>query len=217
MRLLLVRHGHTASNAISALDTALPGAPLDETGQAQAQALVTTLREQGLLEAINSLWVSPVLRARQSIAPLELALRQQAQVRDGLREVLAGDLEMANDPDSIRCWVDTTRSWMVGRTYCRLPGSPENGAQTLARFDDVVTEAWRTTTTTDPNATALLLAHGTILRLWTSRKAAAAQGATAAWIAEHPMGNTAITGVEGDPERGWRLAGWNNGEWVPQP
>ncbi|WP_196717534.1 histidine phosphatase family protein [Actinomyces trachealis] len=216
MRLLLVRHGHTTSNANSALDTALPGAPLDEIGQAQAQALVDTLRDQGLLGTIATLWVSPVLRARQSIAPLERALGQQAQVRDGLREVLAGDLEMASDRDSIRCWVDTTRSWMVGRTHCRLPGSPENGAQTLARFDDVVSEAWRATIATNPEGAALLLAHGTILRLWTSQRAAATQGATATWIAEHPMGNTAITGVEGDPEHGWRLAGWNNGEWLPQ-
>lgn len=212
-----MRHGHTSSNTLSALDTAFPGAPLDETGQAQAQALVSTLGEQGLLETISSLWVSPLLRARQSIAPLEQALGQQAQVREGLREVRAGDLEMAQDPAAIGCWTDTTRSWMVGRTRCRLPGSPEDGAQTLARFDAVVEEIWQKTAAQDPGGTALLLAHGTVLRLWTAQRAAAATGATSAWIAEHPMGNTALSGVEGSPQEGWFLAGWNDGEWVPRP
>lgn len=216
VKLLLVRHGRTRSNTDGALDTALPGAPLDEVGQAQAHELVKTLGGQGLLGQIGSLWVSPVLRARQTVAPLEQATGHQAQVRDGLREVLAGDLEMACDHDSVRCYTDTTRAWMVGRTYCRLPGSSENGEQTLARFDAVVREIWQRTQDSDPRGTALLVAHGTILRLWTSHRAPAASGATAAWIAEHPMANTAVTGVQGDPDSGWRLAGWNNGEWVPQ-
>ncbi len=217
VKLLLVRHGRTRSNTAGALDTALPGAPLDEVGQAQARGLVATLGREGMVAQIGSLWVSPVLRARQTVAPLERATGCQAQVREGLCEVLAGDLEMASDHDSVRCYIDTTRAWMVGRTYCRVPGSKENGQQALERFDAVVHEIWDHTRQSDPTGTALLVAHGTILRLWTSHRAPASSGATAAWIAEHPMANAAVTEVQGDPGSGWRLAGWNDGEWAPRP
>ena len=43
MRLHLVRHGQTASNVAHLLDTAHPGADLDEVGRAQAAALVVRL------------------------------------------------------------------------------------------------------------------------------------------------------------------------------
>ena len=31
------------------------------------------------------------------------------------------------------------------------------------------------------------------------------------------MTNTAITVVEGDPERGWRLLDWSEGTWTASP
>ena len=61
--------------------------------------------------------------------------------------------------------------------------------------------------------TALLVAHGTVLRLWTALAAAPGGGADPAWIADHPMRNAGISLVEGDPEESWRLVDWNEGEW----
>ncbi len=216
--LLLVRHGRTIANVMGALDTAFPGNPLDETGLAQAGTLPERLAAAGHLEGLSSLWVSPILRARQTIAPIEAATGITATIRSGLREVVAGDLEMNTDAGSVAVYADTTRSWMVGRTACRLPGSPEDGAQTFARFDGVVDEiAAATLESQGPGGSALLVAHGTVLRLWTALAAARAGGADPTWIAEHPMTNTAITVVEGDPEAGWRLLDWCEGAWTASP
>ncbi|MDO5064434.1 MAG: histidine phosphatase family protein [Actinomyces bowdenii] len=210
MKLLLVRHGRTIANVMRALDTAFPGNPLDEVGRAQAEQLPERLARGGHLEAISSLWVSPILRARQTIAPIESATGLSARIESGLREVLAGDLEMSTAVGSMRCYVDTTRSWMVGRLAARIPGSLEDGESTFARFNEVVTRIGQET---PEGGTALLVAHGTVLRLWTALAAATAAGADPAWIADHPMGNTGITLIEGDPQDGWRLVDWNEGAW----
>ncbi|MBE6481978.1 MAG: histidine phosphatase family protein [Actinomyces ruminicola] len=210
MKLLLIRHGRTIANVAGALDTAFPGNSLDAVGVEQASLLPARLEASGDLDAISSLWVSPIQRARETIAPIERATGLAARIRPGLREVLAGDMEMNTDVRSVACYTDTTRSWMVGRTAARIPGSPEDGADTFARFNGVVEEIYNSTRT---GGTALLVAHGTILRLWVALAAAAAGGADPAWIANHPMRNTAVSVVEGDPDSGWRLVDWDEGTW----
>ena len=213
MKLLLVRHGRTIANVMRALDTAFPGNPLDEEGRSQADGLPERLAGAGHLEGILRLAVSPILRARQTIAPIEAATGLTAAVDSGLREVLAGDLEMNTDVRSMRCYVDTTRSWMVGRTGARIPGSHEDGLATFERFNGAVE---RLAKDTPAGGSALLVAHGTVLRLWTAMAAAPAAGADPAWIAEHPMGNAAVSVVESSPASGWRLVDWNGGQWRAQ-
>ena len=213
MKLLLVRHGRTIANIMGALDTAFPGNSLDATGLTQAASLPNRLDTDQLAES-SSLWTSPIARARQTIAPLEGATGLTADIDSGLREVLAGDLEMCTDARSVACYTDTTRAWMIGRTAARLPGSPEDGADTFARFDAAVARIARATAAdVGADGTALLVAHGTVLRLWTALAAAPGGGADPAWIADHPMRNTGISVVEGDPECGWSLVDWNEGEW----
>lgn len=212
MKLILVRHGRTIANVMGALDTAFPGNPLDAVGLAQARSLPARLDEAGLLETVGSLWVSPIERARQTIAPVERATGLVATIRSGLREVLAGDAEMRTDRESVLCYTDTTRAWMVGRLHARLPGSPENGQDTFERFDAVVREAAATSGGESASA-ALIVAHGTVLRLWTSLAAASGAGVEPAWIANHPMTNTGVSVVEGDPETGWALRSWADGAW----
>lgn len=203
MKLLLVRHARTMANVMGALDTAFPGQPLDATGLTQAATLPERLERSGHLEGLSGLWTSPILRARQTVAPVEQATGLSAVVDSGLREVLAGDLEMATDERSVACYRDTTRSWMAGRTACRLPGSPEDGVSTLARFDAVV-ERIAAATAERGGAAGLLVAHGTVLRLWTVLRAAPGGGADPLWVAEHPMSNAGVTVVRRD-RAGWRL------------
>ncbi|WP_448751574.1 histidine phosphatase family protein, partial [Actinomyces naeslundii] len=124
MRLILVRHGRTVANVMQALDTAFPGHPLDDVGLREADGLPGRLKEAGLLEGLGSLWVSPILRARQTIAPIEAATCLSATVDSGLREVLAADLEMNTDARSVACYVDTTRAWMAGSPAHSLPRPP---------------------------------------------------------------------------------------------
>lgn len=210
MKLLLIRHGRTIANVMGALDTDFPGNPLDERGREQAADIPRRLAHSGYLRQITSLWVSPILRARQTIAPLEEATGLEARICSGLREVIAGDLEMNTDTESVACYVDTTRAWMTGRLHARLPGSPEHGAHTLERFNAVVEQIAHSSGDDD---VAALVSHGTILRLWTARMAAEGGGVDSAWIADHPMPNAVISVVSGDPERGWCLESWAEGAW----
>ena len=197
---------------MQALDTAFPGNPLDEVGLGQADGLPDRLDKAGLLQGLGSLWVSPILRARQTIAPIEAATGLSATVDSGLREVLAADLEMNTDARSVACYVDTTRAWMAGRPACRIPGSPEDGHDTLQRFDEAIDRICEQAAREGDSA-ALLVSHGTVLRLWTSLRAAAGGGADPLWVAEHPLRNTGIAVAEGGPGEGWRLLDWNDGAW----
>lgn len=205
MQLILIRHGQTEANLLRALDTAIPGAPLTETGQAQAQSLPQ--RVTPLLRGQVSLWVSPILRTRQTIAPLEKALGLQANIRHGLREVIAGELEMRNDNDSVGCYIDTTRAWMTGRMRSRMPAG-QSGVETFQRFEAVVREA---AASTPQDGTIIITAHGTILRLF---GCVGTHGADPNWLCNQPIANTGICIAQGNLLQGWDLKVWNNGQWV---
>ena len=178
MQLILIRHGQTEANLLRALDTAIPGAPLTETGQAQAQSLP------------------------QRITPL-----LQANIRHGLREVIAGELEMRNDDDSVGCYIDTTRAWMTGRMRSRMPAG-QSGVETFQRFEAVVREA---AATTPQDGTIIITAHGTILRLF---GCVGTHGADPNWLCNQPIANTGICIAQGNLLQGWDLKVWNNGQWV---
>lgn len=216
MKLILVRHGQTLANLAGALDTELPGNPLTAEGLAQAQTVPARLEEAGLLDTIGALRVSPILRARQTIAPIERATRLRATIDSGIREVLAGELEMRTDRASVSCYQDTTRAWMTGWPAARLPGSHEDGRGTWERFDAAVRSLAAEAAAAGDGASGLLVSHGTVLRLWTAISAAERAGVDPAWIARHPMGNASISVVEGDPEAGWRLVSWSDGAWTPE-
>ncbi len=93
MRLLLIRHGQTPSNLKFLLDTAVPGAALTELGERQAAALPEALGD----ENIDTLYASTLIRTQLTAAPLAGARGLDVVVRDGIREVAAGDLEMRGE------------------------------------------------------------------------------------------------------------------------
>ena len=119
---------------------------------------------------------------------------------------------MNTDARSVACYVDTTRAWMAGRPACRIPGSPEDGHDTLQRFDEAIDRICEQAARAGDSA-ALLVSHGTALRLWTSLRAAAGGGVDPLWVADRPMHNTGITVVDGDPGAGWSLTSWDDGAW----
>ena len=101
---------------------------------------------------------------------------------------------------------------MAGRPACRIPGSPEDGHDTLQRFDEAIDRICEQAARAGDSA-ALLVSHGTALRLWTSLRAAAGGGVDPLWVADRPMHNTGITVVDGDPGAGWSLTSWDDGAW----
>ena len=136
MRLILVRHGQTSSNVATLLDTAHPGAGLNDLGHEQAAALPDVLDGT----PIDAIYASTLVRAQQTAEPLAAAHGLEVQVRSGLREISAGALEMLGDPDSLDSYLTTALAWGAGDLSPTIPGG-EPGDAALARFDEVVAEA----------------------------------------------------------------------------
>jgi len=195
MRLILVRHGQTTSNVAGLLDTDEPGAGLTSLGLEQAAALPGVLRE----ESIEVLYASTLLRTQQTAAPLASALGLEVRIRDGVREVRAGSLEMLGDEQSVQTYLTTSFAWSSGDLHARMPGA-ESGAEVFARYDAVVAEI-----AGSGAGTAAIVSHGSVIRSWT---AARAENVTPAFAARNPLANTGAVVLEGSPGAGWRAVTW---------
>ncbi|MFD7433820.1 histidine phosphatase family protein [Streptomyces sp. NPDC059861] len=203
MRLLLVRHGQTPSNVAYLLDTAVPGPGLTELGERQAAALPAALAD----EAVEAVYASTLVRTQLTAAPLAAARGLDVLVRDGIREVFAGDLEML--PGGSRRgeeYMRTVFAWADGDTGLRMPGG-ESGAETLARFDAVVAEA-----AADGAGTVAMVSHGAVIRMWT---AARAGNVDVPFAAARPLDNTGVVILEGSPSDGWKALTWAGSTVAP--
>ncbi|WP_309134593.1 histidine phosphatase family protein [Cellulomonas sp.] len=196
MRLLLVRHGQTSSNVGHHLDTAEPGADLTPLGRRQAEALVPALAGRG----VDALYASTLVRTQQTAAPLAAALGLDVRVRAGLREVAAGELEMASDHASVMAYLRAVLRWGTGDLAARVPGG-EDGTQALGRFDEVVEEV------AAAGETVVVVSHGAIIRAWVAARCPDV-GPEAA--ATHELSNTGAVTLDGGPGR-WRLEEWHTG------
>ncbi|GAA3381652.1 histidine phosphatase family protein [Cryptosporangium minutisporangium] len=195
MRLILIRHGQTPSNVAHLLDTAVPGPGLTELGHEQAAALPEVLAD----EDIDAIYVSTLVRTHLTAAPLAAARGLQPLVRDGLREVAAGDLEMRSDEDAVHTYLTTLFGWSQGDLELRMPGG-ENGVEALGRFDAVVDEA-----AASGAGSVAMVSHGAAIRAWV---AARAVNVDVEWAAEHALSNTGVVILEGSPTDGWKALTW---------
>ena len=193
MELILVRHGQTPSNVQRLLDTAAPGASLDETGHQQAAALVGRLAGDG----VEAIYTSGVPRTEQTAAPLAARLGITPVALPGLREVQAGRWEMSTD------WVPyvkTLTAWQTDPTV-RIPDS-ENGVEFVERFDAAVRQI-----ADDGAGRAVVVSHGAALRVWTGTHCAAV---TPQFLRTADVPNTTVIRVQGSPSTGWELLSWGD-------
>ena len=195
MRLLLLRHGQTHGNTSGALDTAFPGLDLTELGVRQAEAAARVLADTG----VDGIYVSPLVRTQQTAAPLAEAIGVQPVIVDGLREIAAGDYEMATDHDSVLGYIGTVADWIERRFDTRMAGG-ENGHEFLSRYDEAVAGIIAA-----GHRTALVVSHGAAIRTWVASRVN--DSATHA-MATEGLANTALIEVEGDLESGWTILSW---------
>lgn len=203
MRLLLIRHGQTPSNVLGLLDTAPPGPGLTDLGVAQAAALPAILADQ----RIDLIAASTQPRAQLTAAPLAADRELEMLVRDGLCEVAAGDLEMRGDEDAVRTYLTTVREWMGGNLELRMPGG-QSGTQVLARFDAVVEEVTGVVTErAGDDGTAVLFAHGAMLRTWATARGTDERHRQDLLDRLQPLHNTGMI-VVNRTAVGWRMESW---------
>jgi probable phosphoglycerate mutase len=196
MRLLLIRHGQTPSNVKSLLDTAVPGPGLTELGERQAAALPEALAD----EDVEAVYASTMVRTQLTAAPLAAARGLGVQVRDGIRELAAGDLEgLPGASERGAEYMTTVFAWASGDVERRMPGG-ENGVEALGRYDAVVREA-----AAIGASTVAMVSHGAAIRTWT---AARADNVDVEFARAHPLENTGVVVLEGSPADGWKALSW---------
>lgn len=201
MKLYLIRHAESTANVRKILDTALPGPPLTDLGQQQAQALADRLSG----EPIVAVYASRATRAQQTAAPLADALTHEVQVIDGVHEVSVGELEGRGDAEALKAYAGIVRPWTCGNLSVSMPGG-ESGEQVRARYLAAVADL-RTKHEDDP--AIALVSHGAAIRL------------AAEWLADNVrpeladqglIVNTGIVELESLPGGGWHCVSWVGAE-----
>ncbi|MCB0885494.1 MAG: histidine phosphatase family protein, partial [Propionibacteriaceae bacterium] len=192
MRLLLIRHGQTQSNVNRELDTAFPGAPLNEAGLAQAEALVEALAH----ERIDALYCSTLTRAQQTAAPLAASRALEAVIVDGIQEIAAGVEEMSTNWQP---YVDMLNSWSPTNLDVGLEGG-ETARQFVTRFTNAVAAMEQA-----GDEHVALVSHGAALRVW-----AITQDPTIGFDLAPPLANTQWITLNGSMTAGWRIERWGD-------
>jgi broad specificity phosphatase PhoE len=198
VRLLLIRHGQTSANVAGELDTAPPGAELTALGRRQAAAVAEVLTEP-----VRAVHASPLVRTQQSAEPLARARGLTVDVRPGLEEVWAGDLEMASDRESVETYLGTLGAWMRGDLDRRMPGG-HDGHAFVERYDAAVRGICQGHGEDDAVA---VFSHGAAIRSYTGIRAS---GPAIDEIVERRIMNTGLIVLDGDPGSGWRVVRWTS-------
>ncbi|RKT51974.1 histidine phosphatase family protein [Saccharothrix australiensis] len=197
MKLILVRHGETASNLRMALDSRPPGPPLTDAGVAQAAALAESL---AATERVTAVYASTAVRARQTAEPVAAAFGLDVEVLDGVHEIFCGDLEGRHDREAFEVFLAAARSWAQGDLDVAIPGG-ESGRQVIDRFVAAVDKVAARHAAGD---TVVLVSHGGSLRM---AALALATNARPAFAEAGLLPNTGSVVLE-DAGDGWVCTSW---------
>lgn len=119
VRLVLVRHGQTAWN-VGAGEERFRGRtdlPLDDTGQAQADAVAARLKH----EPVAAIYASPLLRTRQTAAPLAERLGLPVQTHDGLLDINYGRFQGMIRSEAAEAYPSLLALWLNAPSQVRFP------------------------------------------------------------------------------------------------
>lgn len=198
MKLYFVRHGQSEANVLQVISNRALMHPLTELGRQQAAQLAQSLADIPFVR----IYVSPLLRARQTAEIVSAALHVPVELVDGLREPDCGIMEGRSDEAA---WAEHHRvseAWLVARDYdTRIEGG-ESHNDLRARFvpflDQVLTDYGHT------SDSVLVISHGMLIYTMLSITLANAEAAFAEW---RPIPNTGTIIVER------QAAGWVGVEW----
>ncbi|MCX8563043.1 histidine phosphatase family protein [Mycolicibacterium mucogenicum] len=196
-----VRHGESEGNASGLIDTKIPGPDLTATGQTQAQTVAGVLANDGL--AHDAIFASDMVRTQQTAAPYATATGLPVTVLSGLHEVQAGIFEgQSQDSGFARIlYALIPLSWATGNLLMPMPGSPDaNGAVFQDRFNGAVDDIYASGA-----QNPVAFAHGMSIMAWTLMNV---ENPDLTLMLKHPLGNTEIVTVTGNPTDGWTLEDW---------
>lgn len=204
MRLLLIRHGQTASNVARIIDTAVPGPPLTELGRRQADDLAAELADTD----IASVYASTQVRAQATARPIAEPRGLDVRIRGGLREIGAGRWEGRGDEEAVRGYLSGVVRWVQGDLGARIADGPD-GTETLGRFtevvDEITSEAEREGRTEPSDPATVIVSHGAMLRLWAG---VTARNVTPEFMRDAPLRNTGLIELHRLADGEWHAARW---------
>jgi broad specificity phosphatase PhoE len=155
-RIVLIRHGQTAWNVganAGAAQERFRGRtdlPLDDTGQAQARAVADRLKS----EPIVAIYASPLLRTRQTAAPLARERGLAVRPHDGLLDIDYGRFQGLSHAEAAQIHPDLYAQWRATPAQVRFPGG-ESLADVQARLLALLDEM----AITHPGQTVALVGH----------------------------------------------------------
>ena len=154
-RLALIRHGETIWNAenryVGSTDI-----PLSARGQGQAELLANWASSARL----TAIWVSPLLRARQTVAPSEHATGITARVESRLREIHFGQGEGMTDTEIRQSFPDAFAAFQSDPVAHHLPGG-EDPRDVAKR----AIECFQAIEMQHPGGRVLVVTHNTLIRI----------------------------------------------------
>jgi hypothetical protein len=206
-----VRHGQSIANAANLFDTAVPGTGLTLLGQQQSQAIANALAGQGPFAGI---FASQLIRTQETAAPLAHLLGMNVQILPGLNEIYAGVFNgLPQLSPAGLLYLVAPVAWTLGFPTVPMlgPGAHINGVV----FDQGFTNALQTmygNAITNP----VVAANGKITDVAFSSEFAIEVGTMMninnpdpLLMLTHPLPNTGVVVVQGDPQNGWTLVSWN--------
>ena len=209
--LWLVRHGESIAN-VAATRAELDGAevipidirdadvPLSPTGEQQAEALIPWLADQR--RAIDTIWVSPYLRARQTLG---IALGDSdgsavISVDERLRDRELGILDLLTRRGVARLHPgEAERRRHLGKFYHRPPGG-ESWADVALRLRSFLRDLLET-----PGESALIVAHDAVVMLFLYLMLRMEEAQLLEFAADNTVLNASITRIVLTPD-GWQVA-----------
>ncbi|MGO8770509.1 MAG: PE domain-containing protein [Mycobacterium sp.] len=211
-----VRHGESIDNAANLMDTAVPGTGLTALGQQQALTVATLLNGQGPFAGIFS---SQLIRTQETAAPLAGMLGMNVQPLPGLNEINAGILNGLPEVPLGILYLPGPLAWTLGLPIVPML-APGSGLFSGLAFDQGFTNALQTMYA-GALAHPVLAANGQITDVAYSSEFAIEVGTLMnvknpdlLLMLTHPLTNTGIVVVQGDPRDGWNLVSWDG---VPVP
>jgi broad specificity phosphatase PhoE len=181
-----VRHGESEGNTSGLIDTTVPGPPLTALGEQQAKH--------------DGVYASTMIRSQQTAQYLADAIGEPVVVLPGLREIEAGDFEGQPEKNAFDGYLQPLQKWLQGDRSARIPGSVD-GDEFDSRFDDAVGTIYRS-----GQREPVAYSHGAAIAMWTMMNV---ENPQLDLVQSHPLPNTGIVVVRGNPTDGWRLLDWD--------
>jgi broad specificity phosphatase PhoE len=199
-----VRHAQSTANAAGIIDTTVPGPGLTALGESQARAIAEALKAN----SYDGIFVSDMVRTQLTAAPLAADLDITPIVLPGLQEINAGIFEGRGGLLAGIGYAVAPASWVLGGRFVPVLGG-ENGNRFQARVEHAVAQIYATG---DTNPIAF--SHGATIMAWTLMNV---ENPDLLLALTHPLGNTAVVEVTGNPEDGWTLHSWDGVAVDPDP